>query len=70
MYARFLVGTLAIVCVAAATGCGSSPAAPEKPDITVSVLPSVDSAGFFIALQQGLFAAQGLHVSYVPASSC
>ena len=69
MYARFLASTLAIVCVAAAAGCGSSPAAPEKPDITVSVLPSVDSAGFFIALQQGLFAAQGLHVSYVPASA-
>ena len=32
------------------------------------MIPSVDSAGFFIALQQGLFASQGLHVSYVPAS--
>lgn len=69
MYQRFLAGLLTIVCVAAVAGCGSSPAAPEKPDITVSVLPSVDSAGFFIALQRGLFAAQGLHVRYVPASS-
>jgi NitT/TauT family transport system substrate-binding protein len=69
VYQRFLAWALTIVCLAAAAGCGSSPAALEKPDITVSVLPTVDSAGFFIALQRGLFAAQGLNVSYVPASS-
>jgi NitT/TauT family transport system substrate-binding protein len=53
----------------ATAGCSASAAAPEKPDLTVSVVPSADSAGFFIALQHGLFAAQGLRVTYVPASS-
>src|SRR5690242_4190596 len=41
----------------------------EKPNLTVAVVPSVDSAGFFIALHQGLFTARGLHVSFVPAIS-
>jgi NitT/TauT family transport system substrate-binding protein len=29
----------------------------------------VDSAGFFVALHQGLFAAHGLHVTFIPAVS-
>jgi NitT/TauT family transport system substrate-binding protein len=29
----------------------------------------VDSAGFFVALRQGLFAARGLHVTFIPAVS-
>src|SRR5438552_6948126 len=41
----------------------------EKPDLTVAVVPSVDSAGFFVALHQGLFTAAGLHVTFVPAVS-
>jgi len=41
----------------------------EKPDLTVAVVPAVDSAGFFVALRQGLFAAQGLRIRYVPAIS-
>ena len=55
-------------------GCTSSSAqvrtaAVEKPDVTVAVVPTTDSTGFYIALKQGLFAAQGLHVKYVPAIS-
>jgi NitT/TauT family transport system substrate-binding protein len=41
----------------------------EKPDLTVAVVPAVDSAGFFVALNKGLFRAEGLHVRFVPAIS-
>src|SRR5213596_809886 len=41
----------------------------EQPDVTVAVVPAVDSAGFFVALHKGLFAAHGLHVTFVPAVS-
>jgi NitT/TauT family transport system substrate-binding protein len=33
------------------------------------VVPSVDSAGFFVALHQGLFAQHGLTIHYTPAVS-
>jgi NitT/TauT family transport system substrate-binding protein len=49
-------------------GSGGSPG-PEKPNLTVAVVPALDCAGFFIALHQGLFTAQGLHVTFVPAIS-
>jgi len=57
-----------------AAGCstgGSAAGTPrvEKPDLTVAVVPAVDSAGFFIALEEGLFKAQGLNVKFVPAIS-
>jgi NitT/TauT family transport system substrate-binding protein len=71
-----LACTIAIAAMALSAGCGavgragaSVLVAPEKPDLTVAVVPAVDSAGFFIALQRGLFAAQGLHIRYVPAVS-
>src|ERR1039458_5354185 len=48
---------------------GAGPPRVEKPDLTVAVVPSTDAAGFFIALYQGLFKAQGLHVTFVPATS-
>lgn len=55
------------------TACASTgPAAPGGAELTslnVAVVPAVDSAGFFIALYDGLFAAQGLHVRFVPAVS-
>src|ERR1035441_650479 len=37
--------------------------------LTWRVVPSADAGGFFIALYQGLFKAQGLHVTFVPATS-
>ena len=57
-----------------AVGCSSGEGAAhadgvEKPDLTVAVVPAVDSAGFFVALHQGLFRARGLHVKFVPAIS-
>jgi NitT/TauT family transport system substrate-binding protein len=63
----------AAVTLVLATGCsrGAATAAPqlEKTNLTVAVVPALDSAGFFIALYDGLFAAQGLRVIFVPATS-
>lgn len=66
-----LVTALALVLAA---GCSSDAGTAnatgvEKPDLTVAVVPIVDSAGFFIALDQGLFKARGLNVTFVPAIS-
>ena len=41
----------------------------EKPNLNVAVVPALDSAGFFVALYQGLFKAQGLNVHFIPATS-
>jgi len=65
------VAVLAILFVPRLTGGGD--AAPQpiigEPDLNVAVVPAVDSAGFFVALHQGLFAAHGLHVTFIPAVS-
>jgi NitT/TauT family transport system substrate-binding protein len=55
-----------------AAGCSSGQRAAtvariEKADLTVAVVPAVDSAGFFVALYRGLFREQGLNVRFVPA---
>jgi NitT/TauT family transport system substrate-binding protein len=47
----------------------ASPAVLEQAHLRVAVVPAADSAGFFVALHQGLFAAKGLHVTFVPAIS-
>jgi NitT/TauT family transport system substrate-binding protein len=54
---------------AAATAGSTSPNGLQKTTINVAVVPSVDSAGFFVALHQGLFKEQGLTVNYTPAVS-
>ncbi len=64
-----LVGLAAL-----AAGCsgGSSSAAPgglEETNLHVAAVPAVDSAGLYIAKQRGLFAAEGLNVSILPAIS-
>jgi len=68
-----LVGTIAVagwLAVACLSWGGSvAPAGVEKPDLTVAAVPSLDSAGLYIAQQRGLFAAEGLHVTIVPAIS-
>jgi len=43
--------------------------APEKKVLNVGVVPAMDSAGFFIALHDGLFAKEGLTINYTPAVS-
>jgi NitT/TauT family transport system substrate-binding protein len=68
-----------VVALAAMLGAGcssltgsstSTSAGPvEKPDLTVAAVPTLDSAGLYIAEQRGLFAARGLHVKIIPAIS-
>jgi NitT/TauT family transport system substrate-binding protein len=41
----------------------------EKTTLNVGVVPAMDSAGFFIALHEGLFAKEGLTINYSPAVS-
>jgi NitT/TauT family transport system substrate-binding protein len=66
--------TASALALALAAGCSSGGGAAdasrlEKPVLTVAVDPGVDSAGFFIALDQGLFRQQGLTVNFVAATS-
>ena len=69
----FVVGTLAAAATLGAAcsyiGGSVATAGVEKPDLTVAAVPSLDSAGLYIAQQRGLFAAEGLHVTIVPAIS-
>lgn len=77
--ARALVPALALVLAAALAGCGrlagviGAQAATngplQKTTLNVAVVPALDSAGFFVALHDGLFAKQGLTVNYTPATS-
>ena len=65
-----LVAVTLMLAVGCSTGQRAADAArAEKPDLTVSVVPAVDSAGFFVALYRGLFPEQGLNVRFVPAVS-
>lgn len=72
-----LTAILTAIALLAATGCGAalggtSSAATgglEKTTLNVAVVPAVDSAGFFVALHEGLFKAQGLTINYTPATS-
>lgn len=66
-----LVTTLALVLVAGCTNGGgaANTSQLEKPVLNVAVDPSVDSAGFFVALDQGLFKAQGLTVNFFAATN-
>ena len=62
------------VALALTAGCSNgggvaNAARLEKPVLNVAVVPAVDSAGFFVALDRGLFKAQGLTVNFVPVSS-
>ena len=62
------LGLLAAGC----SGGGSGSAAPgglEKTNLNVAAVPAMDSAGLYIAQQRGLFAAEGLHVTILKATS-
>src|SRR6185437_12199061 len=73
---RILAPPLAIALLAL-SGCGglsanagsTSPNGLQKTTLNVAVVPAVDSAGFFVALHQGLFAKEGLTIHYTPAVS-
>lgn len=66
-----LVGLSALLAVGCSAGGGSSaaPGGLEKISLRVAAAPAVDSAGLYIAQQRGLFAAEGLRVTIVPAIS-
>ncbi len=70
--AALLAAVTTLVFAAGCSGSGSSTTpvgAIEKPNLTVAVVPALDDAGFFVALYEGLFKAQGLNVHFVPAIS-
>jgi NitT/TauT family transport system substrate-binding protein len=67
-----LVGLSGLLAVGCSGGGSSSSAAPgglEKTNLVVASVPAVDSAGLYIAQQRGLFTAEGLRVTIVPAVS-
>jgi NitT/TauT family transport system substrate-binding protein len=70
---RFAAVPAAVVIIASAIACGSANSANDPgaqlTDLNVAVVPAVDSAGFFIALYDGLFRVQGLSVHFIPAVS-
>ena len=69
---KALVVTAAALALVAGCSSGGGAAASsgvEKPNLIVAVVPALDSAGFFVALYQGLFKAQGLNVHFIPATS-
>jgi NitT/TauT family transport system substrate-binding protein len=47
----------------------AQPGKAEKTTLNVSVVPAMDSAGFFVAMDQGYFAQEGLTINYTPATS-
>jgi NitT/TauT family transport system substrate-binding protein len=70
---RWLVAVCAGI-VLLTSACGSSVASstgnrPEKPDVTVAVVPATSVAGLYIAQERGYFTAAGLHVKIVPVAS-
>src|SRR6516165_1453502 len=66
-----LAAAAALVLAAGCSSEGSTAAAPpvEQQNLNVAVVPVVDTAGFFIALHDGLFRAEGLNVHFIPAAS-
>jgi ABC-type nitrate/sulfonate/bicarbonate transport system substrate-binding protein len=71
MKSRNVLVSSAIAVTMLAAGCSSGGSGGarlnlEKTNIVVDAFPAIDSAGLYIAQAQGLFAAQGLHVTIVP----
>jgi len=60
---------LAAGCSSGGSGGGAPQVKPEKTNIVVNAFPAIDSAGLYIAQDEGLFAAQGLHVTIVPVKN-
>src|SRR5882757_3797372 len=61
------LGLLAAGC--SGGGGSAAPAGLEKTNLTVAAVPAMDSAGLYIAQERGLFAAEGLRVTILPAAS-
>jgi NitT/TauT family transport system substrate-binding protein len=67
--ALLIAAALALVAGCSGGGGTANAPRPEKPVLNVAVVPAVDSAGFFVALDQGLFKDQGLTVNFTPVTS-
>ena len=72
--ALLATATATATALALAAGCSTGGGAGassgvEEPNLNVAVVPALDSAGFFVALNEGLFKAQGLNVTFNAASS-
>jgi NitT/TauT family transport system substrate-binding protein len=72
------VTVLAAGCSSAASGNGANSIAGNLPTnygpaetttLNVGAVPAMDSAGFFVALNEQLFAQEGLTINYTPATS-
>jgi NitT/TauT family transport system substrate-binding protein len=68
------LAAMAVIAVAGCSGLigtssGATSGQMSETTLNVAVVPAADSAGFFVALHQGLFAAQGLTIHYTPATS-
>jgi NitT/TauT family transport system substrate-binding protein len=63
------IAMLAAGCSSGGSGGGAPQVKPEKTNIVVNAFPAIDSAGLYIAQDEGLFADQGLHVTIVPAKN-
>ena len=59
------VSTIASLTSAMPTSYGPA----EEKTLNVGIVPAMDSAGFFVALHNGLFAKEGLTIKYQPAVS-
>jgi NitT/TauT family transport system substrate-binding protein len=61
---------LAILFLPSVTGgSAAAPSGVQPVNLNVAVVPAADSAGFFVALHEGLFTKSGLHVTFIPAVS-
>ncbi len=60
---------LAVLAAGCTSNAQTGAASLEKTSIVIGAVPSADSAGLYIAEQQGFFAAAGLHVKVVPIVS-
>src|SRR5580698_2647893 len=63
-----VIAALATAC-SSARGAQSSSSDVELHHLTIAAVPAADSAGLYIAVQDGLLAAQGIHVKIEPAIS-
>jgi NitT/TauT family transport system substrate-binding protein len=65
-----VLAVAAVMTAACSSGGGAAaPTGLEKIDLTVATVPAIDNAGLYVAQQRGLFTAEGLHVTIVPAHS-
>jgi NitT/TauT family transport system substrate-binding protein len=63
-------GGVSLITTLARAGVSTAPIGPlEKTDLVVAAVPTTDSTGFYVALREGLFAKEGLHVKAEMAQS-